>query len=605
MPSLLVNSTILERDDYVPPTFENTFAINQMHNAFRFGNPSDVTVLASDEFGADQQAYLVGLAGFSILILSITTLWILTLIILKLLGRKVGCASGAPPAPSLAPQMPFIVQEATFSLSTSEHEMQMPGNPEIIARETEDYNRVVAEWKEEVRRAELEVFRTRVGFLLCGVVVLCGIGSFLYFGIDSLRSSLDYTFTASDRVSQLVTRGINATDTFLAANDESSEKTVDLLATNENWCPASTSAVILNYKQNIKDIGAAVSAKNDNAAYVTDVKRANADLNEVQGKISALNDDLNKANIAFYVGMAIAFFQAIVTVVLMGGVISAWVKGMSAPFRCVQSYLILPVFLLLTLVSVVLSVVFVSSSIAFSDLCVGGPDGRVQSFMQMFKDRIDPMAFSFLNYYVSGCTQEPVLDHFSYVPLLINATETTSNFVDSMDQETVDLLTLLCGAETPLIVAVANLLKTSLNSVERAVQTTVDVVQCSNGNGIYTDVAYNAICYDGISGMYGIYFSQLVIVVFSLIMVTTRVSWQDVEVDTLIDDKESVMAERSMRAASTSSMSMSKAGKNRTVAPAAGKGSGKKYGGLEGDNIEMLTIMGEASTKAGSVSASS
>ena len=85
-------------DTYVPRNFTSTRLIERMHNWPRFGLTRDISSLTSGE-SQQQQNYVVGVVIGSLIILFLAIIWLLVLLVLKCLGKRVGCASGKPRRP--------------------------------------------------------------------------------------------------------------------------------------------------------------------------------------------------------------------------------------------------------------------------------------------------------------------------------------------------------------------------------------------------------------------------------------------------------------------------------------------------------------------------
>eukprot|EP00586_Coscinodiscus_wailesii_P020011 CAMPEP_0172516160 /NCGR_PEP_ID=MMETSP1066-20121228/273857_1 /TAXON_ID=671091 /ORGANISM="Coscinodiscus wailesii, Strain CCMP2513" /LENGTH=125 /DNA_ID=CAMNT_0013297519 /DNA_START=343 /DNA_END=716 /DNA_ORIENTATION=+ len=58
-----------------------------------------------------------------------------------------------------------------------------------------------------------------------------------------------------------------------------------------------------------------------------------------------------------------------------------------------------------------------------------------------------------------------------------------------------------------------------------------ELLHCSELNSAYTTLFYDGFCYNAVNGFFLILFAQMAIAFFTLMMVTLRVSWQQLETE--------------------------------------------------------------------------
>jgi len=78
--------------------------VKSMYNIPRYGHSRDITVFFSDD-NTLRKDYMLGLILVFTIIMTIAAVWIISLLILRILGHRVGCASGGPatiPAESMS-----------------------------------------------------------------------------------------------------------------------------------------------------------------------------------------------------------------------------------------------------------------------------------------------------------------------------------------------------------------------------------------------------------------------------------------------------------------------------------------------------------------------
>lgn len=111
----------------------------------------------------------------------------------------------------------------------------------------------------------------------------------------------------------------------------------------------------------------------------------------------------------------------------------------------------------------------------------------------------------------------------------MTAVSYTLDLIENVTKFDSGLYTQLCGTDAYVVTQVLNATDLVLHSLVNAASGVKSLLHCGNINPIYVSVAYDAICYNGVTGIRVIFSTQLCIAVFSMIMVTLRASWQEIE----------------------------------------------------------------------------
>jgi len=141
-----------------------------------------------------------------------------------------------------------------------------------------------------------------------------------------------------------------------------------------------------------------------------------------------------------------------------------------------------------------------------------------------------------LNFFTKGCKSYPeVVETIQTVfTLLVQAIRGThdvaANFTEYISNSTAfALVQNTCSEDVDLVAASVNMTDSLLHGILSSLDDTRRLMFCSKWNPLYVKLAYDALCINGVSGLSQIYISQLCIAIFSMTMVTLRVSWQQVE----------------------------------------------------------------------------
>ncbi len=143
----------------------------------RFGHSKDFSHFFSDD-SVRRNDYIIGLLYVFCIIMAIAFLWYTVMLVLRLLGQRVGCASGNPatiPAESM-------MSKGSYSVHTDE-------TGEFIVMQA-DQNRVN---------------RTRIFYFLSGLYALVGSGCLLFGIVSTMRTMTSLVNSAKVRRIILIT----------------------------------------------------------------------------------------------------------------------------------------------------------------------------------------------------------------------------------------------------------------------------------------------------------------------------------------------------------------------------------------------------------------
>jgi hypothetical protein len=375
-------------EDYQVPVFRNTAAISWMHSAPpRFGHDSDLNdvINGSQE---DRDDYLKGLLASSIAMFCFFSVWITTLLVLKCCGlKRVGFWSGSvTPLPSTSPNQ---------------------------GGRLEDYLERRA-WSAQKQAAKRRLTIMRLIVLFAGTSVIISAGLMVARGVSSLVDTLDEGRKAISIAADLIQQGIDLTEDFLETNSQAQNDTVLLLEATNGFCPNVREELCEDFSNNIANCNLEGIPFSEEIQIVIDF------LDDLQGfaftKVFKFRDGLvsmlevaeeldQKAstfNWAFYVSASFAIALAVLCLIMMIGVVMAWLRRLPRIFYCFRTIVIVPLFMMLVFVSWIFSMVFVIGSMALADTCINSPDEKVSKLIDQLKDDLSSIIAEFLIFYISG-----------------------------------------------------------------------------------------------------------------------------------------------------------------------------------------------------------
>jgi hypothetical protein len=137
-----------------------------------------------------------------------------------------------------------------------------------------------------------------------------------------------------------------------------------------------------------------------------------SDLVELLGMLDKANDYYPKHFAwAFWVAAGSSLTLATLCLFIMTGVLLVSTKQhpnddderLPNGFKWIRSWLVVPLFLFLTVVGWIFSMIVIIASIGSADLCIDSPDGPVLSILSQLQDEFVSVVYSYLVYYVQGC----------------------------------------------------------------------------------------------------------------------------------------------------------------------------------------------------------
>jgi hypothetical protein len=364
-------------------------------------------------------------------------------------------------------------------------------------------------------------------------------------------------------VKDLLQKGIDLIDNVLSQVPESKLNIEKILDGINHICPAVRDPLCTDIRIpstcNYEDVfdGQVLS---DFAAYVSTVKslaydelvQTRIDFADMLQVAEDLEETAKTFNWAFYCSMAFSLTSAFFCLIFVLGAMFE----LKPVTRCLQHFIIFPIFVLLVVLSWVFSMVFVIGSIGLADLCVDSPDDRMVILLKRFQDSFSPLVYGFIIFYIlgtfrrvsfsgrftgshlvppfscnsSGCPLSllpmGLVTHMTFLRQVV--TEVTV-FTSSLSTEPNDFQNV-CGGTTNNVVVVAQTTMEQLCSFLENLRDFGLFMQCSNWYPLYENTVYSAMCYSGTEGFAWVASTQFVIVFMAMFILTFRIVFYDIEI---------------------------------------------------------------------------
>jgi hypothetical protein len=382
------------------------------------------------------------------------------------------------------------------------------------------------------------------------------------YRVDSLLQSLNDGFATITLVKDLLQGGIDLIDSVLSQVPESQSNLETILDGINHICPAVRDPLCTdihvpstcNFDEDVFD-GQILS---DFVVYFSTAKSLAYD-ELVQTRIDFVDmiqvaEDLEQTgenfNWTFYCSMAFSIASALCCLCFVLGAIFE----LQPVTRCLQHFIVLPIFVVLVVLSWAFSMVFVIGSIGLADLCVDSPDDRILIIVERFQDSFSPLVFGFIVFYILGTFRRvsfssrftgshlvpPFECNSSGCPLnllplglvkhsafLVHVVETWAEFTSSLSTD--PNFQTICGGTVNNVVVVTQTASEQLCSVIENLKDVGLLMQCSNWYPLYENTVYNAMCYSGTEGFAWVASTQLVIVFMAMFILTFRIAFYGIE----------------------------------------------------------------------------
>jgi hypothetical protein len=212
------------------------------------------------------------------------------------------------------------------------------------------------------------------------------------------------------------------------------------------------------------------------------------------------------------------------------GIVEAWRKKTHySCFQkcqtCFRGWFITPLYAFLLAVGCFFAMVFVVSSMSSSDFCYDSPDQYALLLLDRLKEKLGNVVYDLATFYVGGCPRPGIPQAFK---LKIDDIYTYLSKVNALMNTLAQARSELnsnCGTNETALETAAYVSHAQVCVLASTLYDLQTLFTCANWNSIYAKVAYDSICYNGVSGFVWIASAQFVIVLFSMIMLTLRAAF--------------------------------------------------------------------------------
>lgn len=283
-------------------------------------------------------------------------------------------------------------------------------------------------------------------------------------------------------------------------------------------------------------------AAGERSVIYQEIIKAKSGLQDVQHISSDLDNAASHFNWALLLSMVFSLLLAVLSLFI----ISSLVFRMPKMMVCLQSRILMPIFVVVVIFAFVFSLLFVTASMTTADVCIykdycNNIDMRVLTLLGRFQEALSPIVVEFARFYIQQCPPQllpkELVEQMDYIIAGVPAIKKFSSIVE----ESTDLIQGAYGfaeTDTQKLMDLADTAQINLCEVAEILKQVRLFFQCENWFPLYETTVYNALCHDGTNGFAYIASTQFVIVFMAFVILTFRVAFWDIQVGDESEEEE-------------------------------------------------------------------
>jgi len=248
-------------------------------------------------------------------------------------------------------------------------------------------------------------------------------------------------------------------------------------------------------------------------------------LNSVSTRASQVEQQISTFNWIFHVAFAFDVVVGLIAVCMIVHILAN--ERLPQSFKRIQRRYLFPLFIVCVSIAFIFAIVFLIVSMALSDTCVNNPSKRILSIAKyhMGNGIGADLVLQIIKQWVSKCTSKPPSVQEYHV--FIEEAQMLLEAFDVEMQNIGDNVTEFCGT-----IDYADLTSSSLKVLCSVIGLTLDLrkaTKCSTWMPLYYNTLHNAVCYNGINGLWITAVTQLTTLLMACIILTFRAVFFDLE----------------------------------------------------------------------------
>ncbi|KAG7372726.1 hypothetical protein IV203_018869 [Nitzschia inconspicua] len=266
------------------------------------------------------------------------------------------------------------------------------------------------------------------------------------------------------------------------------------------------------------------------------------DLRRINSATVTAEEQISTFDWVFYVAVMFDVLVGILALVMIVFLLTR--KKMPLFLKCIHHWCLFPTFIVFVFFSFIFAIAFLIASMVLSDTCADDPDKRMLAIARhYFRGDVEPYMEEFATFWLSRCNVPPRTidrDEQSFQDIYAFLVQLRESLAVVNDQ-----LVEICGTPNPTFLTNAASSVLGYSCVAVAVLWSVkEAFQCSTWMPLYYNTVYNAMCYNGVNGVWSIAATQYLTSFMACIILTCRCVFFDLEVEGEDGDVKDAEGER-------------------------------------------------------------
>ena len=228
----------------------------------------------------------------------------------------------------------------------------------------------------------------------------------------------------------------------------------------------------------------------------------------------------------------------VIALVYIIGIATAWQERSSAAFQKIQTWILLPLFILLVIATTLVCSLFSVFTVMDADFCtgtastLGSPDSSVAAILDARLYPTDP-AHAAISHFTLGCKGDDGLSDMHLLSAKIDsASIARGDFLQQVTNHDAIAFSEALGIspeELSTVLGKISSLDESLATLNAKTSNTTAILDCPSMNAAYSDITYNGVCDAGAQALTWIFSCLGAVAISGMSIITLRSSWRDVE----------------------------------------------------------------------------
>ena len=505
--------------------------------------------------------YVLSTALVAVVLIASVAFWLLLLLALRVLGPARLCECGADTglAGNDVQKPDLVALHALHPLAAARrYEREYGGGGmgdlsavDIDTRVTDTTSAVMnaqeqALWVEKIELIERRVRNVRVASVVFALLLIAASVLMVLFGLNELRAVADQLAGVSATLGDTFDRASDVTESFVekgVVTMRNRDQLVENLGVICPNCDAQGEVLVHDGDFKAVPVGYLVNALKTPLSALGDfglpkILTLQESLSAVSAGFHGIADDIEGYSWFYPTAIALLSVMDAIALVYIVGIATAWRERSTAAFQKIQTWVLLPLFVLLVITTTLVCSLFSVFTVMDADFCTGAagslgtPDSTVAAILDARLYPTDP-AHAAISHFTQGCKGDDGLGDMHLLSSKIASASTArSDFLQQVTNHDANALSEALGIsaeELSTVLGKISSLDDSLASLDAKTTNTTAVLDCPSMNAAYSDITYNGVCDAGARALAWIFSCLGAVAISGMSIITLRSSWRDVQ----------------------------------------------------------------------------